>query len=69
MPTELVVADFFVQSSVQSAEFCVEDIVANTKGKTKKGGENQKWPRSGPSGYITTTVWGAPTLQSRGQNQ
>ena len=37
MPTGLIVADFFVPASVPSAELCLEDIVANTKGKRKKG--------------------------------
>ena len=31
--------------------------------------QNHKWPSSGQIGYITPTVWGSPTLQSRGQNQ
>ena len=37
MPTGLIVADLFVPASVPSAELCLEDIVANTKGKRKKG--------------------------------
>jgi hypothetical protein len=37
VPTGLIVADFFVPASVPSAELCLEDIVANTKGKRKKG--------------------------------
>ena len=40
MPTELIVADFFVPASVPSAEFCVEDITANTEGKKKGGRES-----------------------------
>ena len=41
MPTGLIVADFFVHASVPSAELCLEDTVANTKGKRKKGGLKQ----------------------------
>ena len=37
VPTGLIVADFFVPASVPSAELCLEDTVANTKGKRKKG--------------------------------
>ena len=51
---ELIVAGFLVHTSVPSAELCLEDTVANTKGKRKKGGApNQKSPTSGPNGYIT----------------
>ena len=37
MPRGLIVAVFFVRASVPSAELCLEDTVANTKGKRKKG--------------------------------
>ena len=33
------------------------------------GGQNQNWPTSGPSGYITLAVCGSPTLQSGVSNQ
>ena len=26
-----------------------------------EGGHNQRWPTSGPGGYITLATWGAPT--------
>ena len=35
----------------------------------RAGGQNQKWPTSGPGGYITLAAWGSPPLQSSGQNQ
>ena len=35
----------------------------------RAGGQNQKWPTSGQSGYITPTAWGCPPLQNGGQNQ
>ena len=35
----------------------------------QSGGKNQKWPTSGPGGYITPAVWGSPMLQTGGQNQ
>ena len=41
MPTGLIVADFFVPASVPSAELCLEDTVANTKGKRKKEGPKE----------------------------
>ena len=63
MPTELIVADFFVYASVPFAEHCLKDTVAYTKGKKGGGGkiigrlqsrvQHQKWPTSGPGGYIT----------------
>ena len=37
--------------------------------KNQSGGQNQKWPTSGPGGYITLPPRGSPTLQSGGQNQ
>ena len=30
------------------------------------GGQNQKWPTSGPSGYITPAVWGSPDASEWG---
>ena len=41
MPTELIVADFFVYAPVPFAEHCLKDIVAYTKGKNK-GGQNSE---------------------------
>ena len=35
----------------------------------RAGGQNQKWPTSGQSGYLTPAVSGNPPLQSGGQNQ
>ena len=35
----------------------------------RAGGENQKWPTSGQSGYLTPTVSGIPTASQRGGNQ
>ena len=75
MPTELIVADFFVNASVPFAEHCLKDTVAYTKGKNKGGqnqktlqsrGQNQKWPTSGQGGYITPAAWGVPTASGRG---
>ena len=66
----LIVADFSVHASVPSTELCLEDTVANTKGKRIKGeGQNQRWPTSGQGGYITPAAWGSPPPQSGGQNQ
>ena len=75
MPTELIVADFFVYASVAFAEHCLKDTVAYTKGKNKggqnqkwlqSGGQNQKWPTRGQGGYITPAAWGVPTASERG---
>ena len=41
MPTGLIVPDFFLHTSVPSVELCLEDTVANTKGKSKKGGPKE----------------------------
>ena len=32
----------------------------------QSGGQNQKWPTSGPGGYITPAAWGVPTASERG---
>ena len=37
--------------------------------KLQSGGQNQKWPTSGPIGYITPAVWGSPTLHNGGKNK
>ena len=42
VPTGLIVAHFFVPASVPSAVLCLEDTVANTKGKRKKGGPKKE---------------------------
>ena len=34
----------------------------------QSAGQNQKWPTSGPLGYITHAFWRCPMLQSKGQN-
>ena len=31
-----------------------------------EGGQNQRWPTSGPAGYITPTAWGVPTASKGG---
>ena len=36
MPKGLIVANFFVPASVHSSQLCLEDTVANTKGKRKR---------------------------------
>ena len=41
MPTELIVADFFVYAPVPFAEHCLKDTVAYTKRKNK-GGQNSE---------------------------
>ena len=62
MPTELIVADFFVYALVPFAEHCLKDSIAYTNGKNKggriqkwlqSGVQNQKWPTSGQGGCIT----------------
>ena len=55
MPTGLIVANFFVRASVPSAELCLEDTVANTKGKKKKGR-----PKRGQTCYVTPAFLGVP---------
>ena len=35
----------------------------------KSGGQNQKWPTSGQSGYLTHAVSGIPTASKRGESQ
>ena len=31
----------------------------------QSGGQNHKWPTSGPDGYITSAAWGVPTSSKR----
>ena len=38
VPTRIIVAHLSVHASVRSAKLCLEDTVANTKGKRIKGG-------------------------------
>ena len=35
----------------------------------QSGGQNQKWPTCGQSGYVTPAVSGIPTTSERGENQ
>ena len=42
MPTELIVADFFVYAPVPFAKHCLKDTVAYTKGKNKRGQKRKK---------------------------
>ena len=35
----------------------------------QSGGQNQKWPMNGQSGYVTPAASGIPTASERGQNQ
>ena len=67
MPTELMVADFFVYAPVPFAEHCLKDTVAYKKGKNngernlERGAES-----SGQGGYITPAASGVPTASERG---
>ena len=49
--TGLIVADFFVHALVPSPELCLEDIVASTKGKRKKGGTKEGGNPTSPLHY------------------
>ena len=64
MPTGLIVADFFVPASVPSAELCLEDTVANTKGKREKGR-----PKRGQSCYVTPAFSAVPDAWRGEKNQ
>ena len=46
MPTELIVADFFVYAPVPFAEHCLKDTVAYTKGKNKRGQNSERGAES-----------------------
>ena len=64
MPTGLIVADFFMPASVPSACLCLEDTVANTKGKGKKGGGAKR----GHNCYVTPTFSGVPNAKGGEEN-
>ena len=67
VPTGLIVADFSVHASVPSAGLCLDDTVANMKGKRiKGGGQNQQWPTSAQGGKVTPAAWGVTTVSERG---
>ena len=57
MPTELIVADFFVYASVPFAGHCLKDTVAHTKGKKKMPSPGH---RRGQKCYITPAFSGVP---------
>ena len=40
--------------------------LAKHGGYDQSGGQNQKWPSSGPNGYLTPAVSGIPTASERG---
>ena len=46
VPTELIVADFFVYAPVPFAEHCLKDTVAYTKGKNKRGQNSERGAES-----------------------
>ena len=64
VPTGLIVADFSVHASVPSTRLCLEDTVANTKGKRKTGGGRQylKWPTGGPRVRVRGRIKGGPQV-------
>ena len=57
MPTELIVADFFVYASVPFAEHCLKDTIVYTKGKKKMP---SRGPRRGRKCYVTPAFSGVP---------
>ena len=51
LSTGLIVANFVVHALVPSPELCLEDIVANTKGKRKKGAAKEGGNPTSPLHY------------------
>ena len=65
VPTQLIVAGFFVYASLPFAEHCLKDTVAYMKGKKKMP---SRGPRRGRKCYVTLPFSGVPKNKG-GQNQ
>ena len=59
VPQGLIVAEFFMHASVPFAQLCLEDTIANTKGKRKN------WPKRGLKCYVTPSFLGVPHAKRR----
>ena len=55
-----------IRSGPQVGEVATSPLPYRGSPPLQSGGQNQKWPTSGQSGYLTPAVWGVPTAAERG---
>ena len=58
-----------IRSGPQVGKMATSPLPSRGSPPLQSGGENEKWPTDGQSGYVTPAVSGIPLLQSRGGNQ
>ena len=58
-----------IRSSPQVGKVATSPLPYRESPPLQSGGQNQKWPTSGQSGYLTPAVSGIRTAAERGQNQ
>ena len=55
-----------IRSGPQVGKVATSPLPYRGSAPLQSGGQNQKWPRSGQSGYLTPAVLGIPTVAERG---
>ena len=55
-----------IRSGPQVGKVATSPLLSRGSPPFQSGGKNQKWPRSGHSGYVTLAVSGIPTTSERG---
>ena len=55
-----------IRSGPQVGQVATSPLPYQGSPPLQSGGQNQKWPTSGPSGYLTPAVSGIPTASERG---
>ena len=58
-----------IRSGSQVGKVATSPLLYRGSPPLQSGGQNQKWPTSGQSGYLTPAVSGIPTASQRRQNQ
>ena len=58
-----------IRSGPQVGKVATSTLPSRGSPPLQSGGQNQKWPTSWQSGYVTPAVSGIPTTSERGQNQ
>ena len=55
-----------IRSGPQVGKMATSPLPSRGSPPLQSGGQNQKWPTSGPNGYLTPAVSGIPTASERG---
>ena len=58
-----------IRSGPQVGKVATSPLPYRRSPPLQSGGQNQKWPTGGQSGYLTPAISGIPTASERGQNQ